>query len=190
MTWEEVKQRKQDSIRESTCNPMVKNPNPYEKNGKTYKSFTDYLNSEEYKEFLKIEEEALEQYEKMAKEYFDSLETDNQLLLFFHITNVIFKNYFTDKGSYRGLLYDKFGFGPESYSLGMDSGMFTLHNAISTPDELEERFEALMKFLKLELSKEDMNSARNFYLYGFDNSQQLNNMLSGQQVIKFDSPDE
>ena len=47
-----------------------------------------------------------------------------------------------------------------------------------------------MKFLKLELSKEDMNSARNYYLYGFDNSQQLNNIISGQQVIKFDSPDE
>ena len=62
------------------------------------------------------------------------------------------------------MLYDKFGFGPEAYSLGCDSGMFTLHNAISTPDELEERFNALMKFLKLELSKEDMNSARNYFL--------------------------
>ena len=55
MTWEEIKQRKEDSIRESTGNPMVKNPNPYEKNGKTYKSFSDYLNSDEYKEFLKIQ---------------------------------------------------------------------------------------------------------------------------------------
>ena len=178
MTWEEIKHRKEDSIRESTGNPI-------EKNGKTYKSFSDYLKSDEYKEFLNAEEQALEQYEQKAKECFDSLSTDNQLLLFFYITNVIFKNYFKGNGSYRGLLYDKFGFGPEAYSLGCDSGMFTLHNAISTPDELEERFNALMKFLKLELSKEDMNSARNYFLYGFDNSKTLDDMRTGQQKFDF-----
>ncbi len=186
MTWEEIKQRKEESIRESTGNPVVKNPNPYEKNGKNYKSFTDYLNSEEYKEFLEIEEKALVEYTLKAKEYFDSLEVDNQLLLFFHITNTIFKNYFKDNGSYRGLLYDKFGFGPKAYSLGLDSGMFALHNAISTPDEDEERFNALVKFLKLELSKEDLMSARNYFLYGFDNSTHFNDVVSGQKKFDFD----
>ena len=189
MNWEEVRQRKEDSIRESTGNPMVKNPNPFDKNGKTYKSFSDYLNSDEYKEFLDMEVKAIEEYNQKAKEYFQSLETDNQLLLFFHITNKIFENYYEDGGSYRGLLYDKFKFGPEAYSLGMDSGMFTLHNSISTPDENEERFNALMKFLKLELSKEDLKSARNIFTHGFDNSGQLNSFLSGQQVLKLEDPE-
>ena len=186
---ENIKQRKEDSIRESTGNPMVKNPNPFDKNGKTYKSFSDYLNSDEYKEFLEIEEEALGQYEQKAKEYFDSLETDDQLLLFFHITNTIFKNYFKDNGSYRGLLYDKFKFGPEAYSLGMDSGMFTLHNSISTPDENEERFQKLMKFLDLDLTKEQMISARNYFNQGFDNSEQINKLFSKQQVLRFEDPE-
>ena len=185
MTWEEIKQRKEDSIRESTGNPMVKNPNPYEKNGKTYKSFSDYLNSDEYKEFLKIQEEALEQYTQKAKEYFESLEMDNRLLLFFHITNTIYANYFEDNSSYRGLLYDKFGFGPESYSIGMDSGMFAVHNAISTPDELEERFNTLVKFLKLDLSKKELNSLRNIFLHGFDSTNALDNIYTGQQKIDF-----
>ena len=189
MTWEEIKQRKEDSIRESTGNPMVKNPNPYENNGKTYKSFSDYLNSDEYKEFLKIQEEALEQYTQKAKEYFESLEMNNQLLLFFHITNTIYANYFEDNSSYRGLLYDKFGFGPEAYSLGMDSGMFALHNAISTPDESEERFNTLVKFLKLDLSKKELNSLRNIFLYGFDNSKTLNDMRTGQQKFDFNEKD-
>ena len=189
MNWEEVRQRKEDSIRESTGNPMVKNPNPFDKNGKTYKSFSDYLNSDEYKELLNIQEEALEQYKQRAKDYFDSLETDKQLLVFFHITNTIFENYFKDNGSYRGLLYDKFKFGPEAYSLGLDSGMFALHNSISTPDENEERFQKLIKFLKLELSKEDLKSARNIFTYGFDNSEQLNSFLSGQQVLKLEDPE-
>ena len=186
MTWEEIRQRKEDSIRESTNNPMSK---PFEINGKVYNSYTEWSNSDEHKELLKIEEEALKQYEQKAKEYFDSLETDNQLLLFFHITNTIFENYFKDNGSYRGLLYDKFKFGPEAYSLGMDSGMFTLHNSISSPDENEERFQKLIKFLRLELSKEDLKSARNIFTHGFDNSGQLNSFLSGQQVLKLEDPE-
>ena len=186
---ENIKQRKEDSIRESTGNPMVKNPNPFDKNGKTYKSYTEWSNSDEHKELLKIEEEALKQYEQKAKEYFDSLETDNQLLLFFHITNTIFENYFKDNGSYRGLLYDKFKFGPEAYSLGMDSGMFTLHNSISTPDENEERFQKLMKFLDLDLTKEQMISARNYFNQGFDNSEQINKLFSKQQVLRFEDPE-
>lgn len=190
MTWKEIRDRKEDSIRESTDNPMVKNPNPFDHNGKTYKSFSDYLNSEEYKEFLRIEEEALKQYSLKAKEFFKSLDMDNQLLIFFHITNVIFENYFKDNGSYRGLLYDKFGFGPEAYSLGCDSGMFTLHNSISNPEEIEERFQALMKFLKLDLSKEDMRSVRNLFEYGFDNSKQLNNITSGQTAFQFEKDPE
>ena len=189
MTWQDIKQRKEDSIRESTGNPMVKNPNPFEKNGKTYKSFSEYLNSEEYREFLEIEEKALVEYKQKAKEYFQALDVDNQYLLFFHITNTIFENYFKDGGSYRGLLYDKFGFGPETYSLGLDSGMFALHNSISTPAENEERFNALIKFLKIELSKEDLISARNIFTHGFDNSGQLNSFLSGQQVLKLEDPE-
>jgi hypothetical protein len=186
MTWEEIRHHKEDSIRESTGNPMSKS---FEVNGKIYNSYTEYSNSDEYKKFLEIQEEALEQYKQKAKEYFDSLEMDNKLLLFFHITNTIFENYFKDNSSYRGLLYNKFKFGPEAYSLGMDSGMFTLHNSISTPDENEERFNALMKFLKLELSKEDLKSARNIFTYGFDNSGQLNSFITGQQKFDFNEKD-
>ena len=182
MTWEEIRQRKEDSIRESTGNPMSKS---FEVNGKIYNSYTEYSNSDEHKELLKIQEEALEQYEHKAKEYYDSLGMDNQLLLFFYITNVIFKNYFKDNGSYRGLLYNKFGFGSEAYSIGMDSGMFAVHNAISTPDELEERFNTLVKFLKLDLSKKELNSLRNIFLYGFDNSKSLDNINTGQQKFDF-----
>ena len=182
MTWEEIRQRKEDSIRESTGNPMSKS---FEVNGKTYSSYTEYSNSDEYKEFLEIKEEALEQYKQKANEYFQSLETDNQLLLFFHITNVIFENYFKDNSSYRGLLYNKFGFGPEAYTLGIDSGMFAIHNARSTPDESEERCNNLVKFLKLDLSKKELNSLRNIFLYGFDSTKSLDNINTGQQKFDF-----
>ena len=190
MTWKDIKDRKEDSIRESTGNPMVKNPNSFEHNGKIYKSFTDYLNSEEYKDYLDLELKAIKEYSQKSKEYFESLETDNQLLLFFHITKVIFENYFNDNGSYRGLLYDKFGFGPEAYSLGMDSGMFSLHNSISTPQQNNERFEALIKYLKLDLNKKELASARNYFEHGFNNSEQINDIFSGQQKLEFEKDPE
>ena len=77
MTWKDIRDRKEDSIRESTNNPMTKS---FEVNGKIYNSYTEYSNSDEHKELLKIQEEALEQYEQKAKEYYDSLGMDNQLL--------------------------------------------------------------------------------------------------------------
>jgi hypothetical protein len=49
MSWEDIKNRKEDSIRESTNNPVKKS---FELNGKTYNSFTDFLNSDEYNESL------------------------------------------------------------------------------------------------------------------------------------------
>ena len=185
MTWEEIRQRKEDSIRESTGNPMVKNANPVVKNGKTFKSYSEYLQSEEYQQFLEAEVNAELDYKNKAKAYFESLDTDTKLLLFYHITNTIFQNYFTDKGSYRGLLYDKFEFGPEAYGLGYSSGMFAIHNAIYTPDELEENLNTLVDHLKLDLSKKELDSLRRIFLYGFDTSKNLDHMITGQQKFDF-----
>ena len=56
--------------------------------------------------------------------------------------------------------------------------------------EIEERFNAFIDFLKLDLSKEGMMSARNIFEYGFDNSKQLNTPTSGQQVMKFEKDPE
>jgi len=46
-----------------------------------------------------------------------------------------------------------------------------------------------MKFLNLDLSKEEMISARNYFNNGFDNSAQLNSLLGRQQVMKFEDPE-
>jgi hypothetical protein len=67
----------------------------------------------------------------------------------------------------------------------MDSGMFDIHNSISTPDESEERFEKLVKHLKLDLSKKELNSLRNIFLYGFDNTKSLDHLYTGQKKFDF-----
>ena len=63
--------------------------------------------------------------------------------------------------------------------------MFAIHNAISTPDESEERFNTLVKFLKLDLSKKELNSLRNIFLFGFDSTKTLDNLNTGQQKFDF-----
>jgi hypothetical protein len=168
---------------------MIKNTNPIEKNGKTYKSYSEYLASDEYQQFLEAEVNAELDFKQKAKDYFQSLDTDTQLLLFYHITNIIFENYFNDKGSYRGLLYDKFDFGPEAYGLGYSSGMFAIHNAIYTPDELEENLNTLVDHLKLDLSKKELDSLRRIFIYGVDTSKALDHMITGQQKFDFNEKD-
>ena len=69
MTWEEIRQRKEDSIRESTGNPMDKS---FESNGKIYNSFLEYANSDEYRQILDLEEKARNEYAQIAKEFFES----------------------------------------------------------------------------------------------------------------------
>ena len=75
MTWEDIKNMKEDSLRESTKNPK-KN---FVINGKTYNSYTEYANSDEYKQYLKLIEEAQTQYKLSSQEFFDSLSYDDKL---------------------------------------------------------------------------------------------------------------
>jgi hypothetical protein len=185
MTWEDLKRQKEDSIRESTRNPMSLH-RELKIDGKTYKSYSEYLESEEYEDMLKIEEKAKIEYAQKAEEYFQSLDNDQKLLLFYHITNLIFKNHFKDGGSYRALLYDKFEFGPESYGLGMDSGMFAVHNAISTPEENEEKLQLILKNFNLDLDSTELYSLRYIIHYGCIPSLNMKNMIHGQLSFDFE----
>lgn len=60
----------------------------------------------------------------------DSLSYDDKLDVFCHIMRVVSKAELQDRRSYRGVLYDAFGFGKESYIRGMNCGFMSLHNAI------------------------------------------------------------
>ena len=50
MTWEDIRNRKEDSIRESMNNP---NPRSFKINNVSYNSFSDYIRSEEYQKELR-----------------------------------------------------------------------------------------------------------------------------------------
>jgi len=181
MTWEEIRQRKEDSIRESTGNPLS-----YKLKDKTYSSYSEYLNSDEYKEMLILEEKLRAEYKVKAKEYFKSLSEEDQLLVFFHITNSIFENYYEDKSSYRGLLYSKFEFSSDSYSLGMDSGMFAIHNDLTIPEDKEKMLKLIVKFLNLELDRQQLYDLRYIIHNGCLPNTKTKDFIYGQLTLDFD----
>jgi hypothetical protein len=79
-------------------------------------------------------ERAMKEIEKEQEAYWNSLSKDDQLKAFCAVCRRIVQGELRDKGSYRWVLYDVFGFGPESYTQGMDCGFMALHNAI-IPDK-------------------------------------------------------
>ena len=99
------------------------------------KNFNDLLNSEAYQELGRIQEEYRVNFDKEAEDAWNSLDYDWQLRVFYAVVKRIYEAEIKEKGTYRYVLYDKFGFGPEAYVIGMNCGYMYLHNAIFDGEE-------------------------------------------------------
>ena len=62
--------------------------------------------------------------------FWDSLTQEQQMMAFDQVVRRISDGELNKKGSYRYILYDVFGWGPEAYGMGMNCGFMDLHNAI------------------------------------------------------------
>lgn len=74
--------------------------------------------------------EAMDQIEKESEAYWNSLTKQQQLDTFCAVVRRIYKGEIEVTGSYRYVLYDVFGFGPESYAPAQMAGYLTIHNSI------------------------------------------------------------
>ena len=90
--------------------------------------------------------EAMKDLEKEQEDYWNSLSHDDQLKAFCAVVRRIHKGEIEAKGSYRYVLYDVFGFGPEAYAMAQDAGYLTLHNSIFSPDQERKMYEDFAKF--------------------------------------------
>jgi hypothetical protein len=91
---------------------------------------SELFNSPEWQELTRLQLEAKEARNKEYDEYWNNLSYEDQLASFYSVVKRIHQGEIKDKGSYRWVLYDVFGFGPEAYGLGMECGYMYLHNAI------------------------------------------------------------
>jgi hypothetical protein len=86
-----------------------------------------------FKEVEKVKEE-VEQVEaqtrQSATDFWSSLSKEDQMKAFFMVTSKLYDAEVNKKLSYRGVLYEEFGFDRSSYVLGMQSNFIDLHNMI------------------------------------------------------------
>jgi hypothetical protein len=76
--------------------------------------------------------------EEDQEKYWSSLTPEQQLDAFCCISRRIVDGELTKKGSYRYVLYDVFGWGPESYLPAQVAGYLTIHNAIMSDEDIED----------------------------------------------------
>lgn len=75
--------------------------------------------------------EEMEKLEAIAMDaWWNSLSKEDQMKAFYSVVKRIVDGELVQKGSYRYVLYDVFGFDAESYMLGMNCGFMALHNSI------------------------------------------------------------
>ncbi len=106
-------------------------------------------------ELTKAFEEARIANEKSANDFWDSLTYEQKCDAFHAVVRRIFEGEIKVNGSYRYVLYDIFGFGPDMYTRGMDCGYMALHNSIMDDEEFNK---ANAWMVKDEPSKLDNNS--------------------------------
>lgn len=101
------------------------------------KNIKELLESPMWQELSQMQMEAQKEYEHKVDEYWDSLDYEDKLKAFYAVCKRIYKGDVLDRGTYRYVLYDVFGFGPDAYVLGMDCGYMYLHNSIDASIETE-----------------------------------------------------
>jgi len=98
----------------------------------------EYLASPEFAELARQAQEADARYAADCEKYWDGLSYDDRLMAFSSVVKRIVKGDLKDRGSYRYVLYDVFGFDMDSYGIGMQCGYMDLHNSVVDIDELEQ----------------------------------------------------
>ena len=71
-----------------------------------------------------------EQLDKDMDSWWNNLSREDQMKAFYSVVKRLVDGELKQKGSYRYVLYEVFGFSLESYQLGMQCGYMNLHNSI------------------------------------------------------------
>ena len=92
----------------------------------------------ELSELGQLFEEIERDYDNEADTWWDGLTEDERQLAFYSVVKRLVKGELRDRGTYRYVLYDVFGFDASSYMMGMNCGYMELHNSIYTREEMRE----------------------------------------------------
>jgi hypothetical protein len=73
--------------------------------------------------------------EEEANKFWNNLSYEDKCNAFHAVVSRIHEGEIKLRGSYRYVLYDIFGFGPDMYGRGMNCGFMALHNSIMDDDQ-------------------------------------------------------
>jgi hypothetical protein len=130
---------------------------------------TDEIKKQEVMDALhesgKAIQKAYDEYQNMCRSYYSSLEPEEQLMAFCAIVEKLCEGELDDARSYRGILYDTFGWGPEAYSAAQCAGFLGLHNSIYRFDDLETVFKNTLEELNITVEPDQLRDAlaKHFY---------------------------
>jgi hypothetical protein len=79
-----------------------------------------------------------EAIKEQQEQFWNSFTKQQQLDLFCAVVRRIYQAEIVERRSYRGTLYDVFGFDADAYGLAMEAGYITLHNSICFDDWAED----------------------------------------------------
>ena len=102
--------------------------------------------------------EAMKHLENEQETYWNSLTTEQQLMCFCAISRRIHKGEIEDHGTYRWVLYDVFGFGPEAYAPAQDAGYLAIHNSIMTSEMEHTLLRSFAEHMELDNPDEAVHS--------------------------------
>jgi hypothetical protein len=77
-------------------------------------------------------------HEAEIEVWWKALSQEDRERAFYAVVSRIFKAEIVEKRSYRGVLYDVFGFDADMYATGMECGYMTIHNSLVDVDEYNE----------------------------------------------------
>jgi len=89
-------------------------------------------------DFSQEMEKAKQEYEKKNDEWWNNLSYDERCDAFYAVVKRIYEGEVKVNGTYRYVLYNVFGFGPDMYMRGMDCGFMALHNSIMDEEQYNE----------------------------------------------------
>lgn len=109
--------------------------------------------------------QAMDEYQQLANSFYSGLEPEEQLWAFCAIVEKLCKGELEEGRSYRGILYDTFGWGPEAYATAQCAGFLSLHNSIYKFDDLEHVFKNTLEELEISVEPEKLRDAlaKHFY---------------------------
>lgn len=108
---------------------------------------------------------AADEWQQMANSYYSSLEPEEQLWAFCAVVEKLCKGELDENRSYRGILYETFGWGPEAYGAAQHAGFLGLHNSIYKFEDLKTVFKNTLKELEIEVDDEKLSDALAKYFY-------------------------